>query len=140
MDKLLRNNTVLRVVAVIIACILWLTVNAPNETVSNTGTGVEKIPFTLPVHIQLSSDMSVTSLDRDSATVNVGGDFSNVMGLPAKMLEVELVVHAEGLAPGKHTLQITALNIPTEVSSYSISPASIRVFVQKRTTNQTAAS
>lgn len=130
MDKYLQNNTVLRIVALILACILWLNVSAPvsSPTASAVSGIAQKFPF--PVHVQVSSNMVVSSIDSPTVFVNVRGTAFNITSLPAEMLNVQVVANARGLGAGKHVLPLALLNMPS-VSS-TIEPATITVTLAPR--------
>jgi len=130
MDKYLQNNTILRILALVLACILWLNVNAPNGSGSTpVASGIaQKFPF--PVHVQVSSDMVVSSVDSPTVLVNVKGTAFNITSLPAEMLNVQVIANARGLRAGKHVLPLAVLNMPS-VSS-TIEPATVTVTLAPR--------
>jgi len=126
-----RNNNVLRVMAILIACILWLTVSSQNHIASTqtVASGViEKFPFA--IHVESDESLVLTKISQATGMVIVNGSILNAATLPTKMLGVELVANAHGLTPGKHIIQVAALGMPN--ASYTISPATIIVDVEKR--------
>lgn len=121
MDRLLLNNVFLRILALVLACVLWLSVDAPNA--ANTAGITEKFPF--PVHIEAARNVVVTSISDATATVVVNGNITNMTSLPAQMLSVAVVANATGLTPGRHVVRLAAVNMPPV--NYSIQPATVTV-------------
>ncbi|SDW69378.1 YbbR domain-containing protein [Alicyclobacillus hesperidum] len=138
MDRFLRNTTALRILALVLACILWLAVHAPQGG-SNQDKGGVTQTYPLSVHIETSNDMVVTSPE-PSATVRVTTSLLRVPSLPADMLKAQLVANAQGLGPGTETLHVAAINMPSGIRSYSISPATITVVLEQKETVQRSVS
>lgn len=134
MNRLLRSTVVLRIIALILACILWLTVNAPNSNATNANQDGIPERFSFPVHVQVSPDMVVTTQDAVNAIIQVKSSMWTVVSLSSQMTNVQLIADAQGLAPGKHTIPITAIGMPNiGSSSVSILPASLTVSIDKKT-------
>lgn len=132
MDRFFNNNLVLRIVAIVLACILWFTVNAP-QTAQNPGqsaSGVKDFPYA--VHVNLPQDMMVTEIDHPTVVIEVKGNLVNTSSLPSAMMGVEVVADATGLSPGKHALTLKALNMPA--AEYSIIPQTVNVTLEKKVT------
>jgi YbbR domain-containing protein len=57
MDKFLGNNTILRIVALVLACMLWLVVNEPDA--GSTGDNLGQPPVTVNIEHRLTSQQTV---------------------------------------------------------------------------------
>lgn len=57
MDKFLGNNTILRIVALVLACMLWLVVNEPDA--STAGDNLGQPPVTVNIEHRLTSQQTV---------------------------------------------------------------------------------
>lgn len=140
MDRFLENNTVLRIIALVLAVALWLGVHAPNNGTTAAGTSVG-ISQSFPKDIQVAapSNMVVTSVKPAKGSVVVREDPQDVASLPAEMLGVSLVADAQGLAAGTHQVRVAAVNMPSlPARSYSLSPAVITVTLAPKTTKSVA--
>lgn len=135
MDKFLRSNLVLRIVALVFACFLWLAVSTPsgNAVTSSTNGVVEKVSFSFPIRVQISGNVVLSSTSAEQAKVEVGETFDNLIKLPVKMQEVELVANAAGMGPGTHVLHISAIGMPADVKAYGITPDTVIVKLAQRT-------
>lgn len=132
MDKYLNNHIVLRIIAVVIACVLWLSINAPAPgSTSAQGATVAK-DFPYEVHVNLSSDMMVSNLATSTVVIEIKSSIPDAASLPADMMGVEVVADARGLGPGPHTIPLKAQNMPPV--RYSIIPTSITVTLTHKTT------
>lgn len=135
MDRFLRNNNALRILALVLACILWLAVHAPASTPSNQVAGVTQT-YPLSVHVETSSDVVVSSISSSTATVHVTSNIIRLATLPADMLKVQLVANAQGLGPGTQTLHVAAIDMPNDVKSYSVTPDLVTVVLERKDTEQ----
>jgi YbbR domain-containing protein len=129
-DRLLRNNTVLRLLALVLACILWFSVTAGGGSAPVTGGITQRFPF--PVHVLVDADEVATSVDTTTAEVVVTGDAVSLTSLPGQMANVELVADARGYGPGQHQVRITAHGMPP--ISYTIQPATVTVVIEPKVT------
>ncbi len=132
MDRFLNNNLVLRIVAVILACILWFTVNAPQPASSSGQTALTAKDFPYAVQVSVASDMMVTSIDHPTVVIEVKGGLVDTNSLPSQMMGVQVDADARGLGPGRHTLVLKAVNMPAV--QYSIIPQTIQVTLEKKVT------
>ncbi|GGJ00761.1 hypothetical protein GCM10010885_07450 [Alicyclobacillus cellulosilyticus] len=126
MDRLLHNDTFLRVLALVLACMLWLAVNG--DSLRGASGVSEKFPF--PIRVEVESDMVVTHVSPPSAVVVVSGDIANEPSFPAQMLGVAVVANARGLPPGTHRVRLAAVNMPPV--TYTIQPAEVEVRIERR--------
>ena len=132
MDRFLKNDLALRIVAVVLSVILWLTVTAQTSGPSTpTPTGVSE-PFPYSVHLQLDPGMVVTTIDKPTAVVVVHGDSIDLTSLPAEMLSVVVTGDVKGLGAGRHVVKLQALGMPPV--NYTISPSTVTVVLGKKDT------
>ncbi len=132
MDRWLHNNAILRIVALVMSCILWLMVNAPNSGGTTPGTYEKQFP--VPIHVQTSPGMVVSSMDNSTAVVIVSGQGLNLATLTAQMLGVTVVAKATGLTPGRHIVPLAAINMPNV--PYTVDPSSVAVVLAQKVTVQ----
>ncbi len=135
MNRLLRSTVVLRILALILACILWLTVNAPSG--STNGSNQEGIPekFSFPIHVQVGPDMVVSSQSTTTAIIQVRSAVWTVVSLSSQMGNVHLIADAENLNPGQHTLPVLIMGMPNiGGNSVTVSPATLLVVLDKKVT------
>lgn len=129
MDRFLNSNAFLRVIALVMACVLWLSVNAPGNSGGVAGGPVVK-SFPYPVRVQVSPDMTVTSIDNPTVMVEIVTDAVNVSSLTAQMLGVSVVADARGLSAGRHELRLAATGMPPV--RYSIDPPVVTVSLEHK--------
>jgi YbbR domain-containing protein len=128
MDRFLNNNTVLRIMALVLSFILWFAVNAPSPDTGNNQAGVQE-KWKAPVHVLTNSDMATTSISDPTVTIVVdGATYSGV--LSGEMLNVAVTADARGLTPGKHILRLSATNMP--LLTYHIVPATVSVTLARK--------
>lgn len=134
MNRFLRNNNVLRILALVLACVIWLAVHAPADTSSQntqSNSGVTQ-SYMKPIHVQVSSDMVVSSLDHSTATVDVTMSYLQLPKMPSEMNHAQLLVNTQGLGPGTITLPIAADNMPTNIKHFVVKPASVTLVLEKK--------
>lgn len=131
MDRFLQNNTVLRIIAVILSCILWLTVNAPASSSPTNQGGTIQRQFPFQVQVETASDMVATQISSPTAVVTVNADVLSISSLSSQMLGVAVIANARGLGPGKHTVSLGTVNMPA--FNYTISPSTISIVLEKKT-------
>ncbi|SHK98388.1 CdaR family protein [Alicyclobacillus tolerans] len=130
MDKFLQNNNVLKVLAFIIACILWVIVHAP---ATPTGAASVVETFERPIHVELNKSMLVTSVKPSTVKLTVTVSAINAVQLSSEMQGVEATVNAIGLSPGQHVLHVQLQGMPN-VQSYSVDPTSVAVNLANKMT------
>jgi YbbR domain-containing protein len=128
MDKYLSNNNVLRVLAVILSVILWFSVQSPGQSTDAQANGTDKFP--IPVKVETSSGMLVTSVQPSTAVVAINENQVNIPQFSEQMLNVDLVANARGLTPGTHLISLSALHMPPV--SHTIEPATVTVTLAKQ--------
>ncbi|MDQ0190447.1 hypothetical protein JI721_07965 [Alicyclobacillus cycloheptanicus] len=135
MDRFLHNNTVLRIIALVLAFAVWLGVNA-SSSANGTGANIG-IAQTFPKSIQVlaPANMVVVSQTPSTGAVVVRANPQDLASLPGEMLGVTLVADARGLTAGTHKVQVAALNMPALGSqSYTLQPSVITVTLAQKAT------
>ncbi|WP_304458412.1 CdaR family protein [Alicyclobacillus sendaiensis] len=132
MDRLLNNNVALRIIALVLACILWLAVHAEQGGSQQTSTGVTE-SFELPVRVETSADEVLVS-QVPTVTARVTTSLLRLPTLANEMMKVEIVADAQDLGPGTYTLHVAAVNMPAGVRSYALAPATITVTLEPKVT------
>ncbi|GEO26770.1 hypothetical protein AAC03nite_25550 [Alicyclobacillus acidoterrestris] len=134
LDRFLRNNLFLRIFALVLACIIWFVVHVLQDNSSaaqQSAAGVTQA-YNLPIHVQVGDDMVVSSMSQSTATIDVTTSALNLPTLPTDMLKAELVVDAQGLAPGKQVLHIAAVDLPNDIKKYRVKPLTVTVVLEKK--------
>jgi YbbR domain-containing protein len=130
-DRLLRNNLVLRIIALVLSCIIWVTV-----TVQDSASGTNAIDsaekFPRPVHVLVDPNLVVTSIDTPTAVISVQSDSVQAVSLSARMFNVTVQADARGLGPGRHLVPLTAVGMPSV--NYTIDPSAVSVVLDRKTT------
>lgn len=134
MDRFLKSSAILRIIALVLACTIWIVVNAPNDGGFSVTTNTARFPY--PIHVAVGTDMIVTQIDQPTAEVAVNGDTLSVTSLPAQMMGVSVIANAHGLGPGTHVLHLTASNMPD--ITYSIEPSTVTVVLERKAIVQKA--
>ncbi len=132
MDRFLKNNWVLRIIALVLSCIIWVTVSIQGN---DTGTGVaatQRYPYSFPVHVLVDPNLVVTRIDSPTAVVEVQGSGLSVATLPAQMLGVAVQADARGLSPGTHQVRLIATGMPPV--NYTIVPPTVTVVLDRKMT------
>lgn len=132
MDKFLNNIIVLRVIAIVIACVLWFSVNAPAPGSASAQAAAVGKDFPYAVHVELSPNTMVSNLAKSTVVIEVKSSTLDATSLPVDMMNVEVVADARGLGPGQHTVALKALNMPPV--QYNILPSSITLTLTSKTT------
>lgn len=123
MDKLFHNDTVLRILALILACAIWLGVNAPNGN-NPAGTGLSQ-PYAYVVKVEVSQGMVATRVAPSFADVIVTGSGANVANVQSEMANVTVVADATNLSAGTHVVPLKIENMPN--LSHTVDPTTVSV-------------
>lgn len=126
MDKLFHNDAVLRILALILACAIWLGVNAPNGNTSS-GAGLSQ-PYAFVVKVEVPQGMVATRVEPSFADVIVTGSGANVANVQAAMANVTVVADATNLSAGTHVVPLKLENMPN--LSHTVDPKSVSVTVK----------
>ncbi|TCL39508.1 YbbR domain-containing protein [Anaerospora hongkongensis] len=119
MSKITSNNLTAKIVALILAAILWLYVmNEQNPPIESS--------FTLPLEVRNGQTNLVVSDLPDTVRIKLRGPRSIIAGLLAK--DMVAYIDVKGLAEGRNTVKINT-QIPSSVELLEINPdkATIRI-------------
>lgn len=137
MDRFLQNNTILRIMAVILSCILWLTVTIPGSDISSSQTGTVVRQSSFQVQVETNPDLVATVVSNPTVVLSVTVDVLNASALPTQMLGVAVVADARGLGPGRHTVALAAVNMPSIAKgNFTIAPGTISIVLEQKTQSQ----
>ncbi|RIV24567.1 hypothetical protein D2Q93_06890 [Alicyclobacillaceae bacterium I2511] len=128
MNRLLNNNLVLRVIALVLSIIIWLTVNS--QGAGNAGVSGVSTPFVNPVQVTVGNNMVVTGIAPSRVTLTVTSPAIDMGTLPAQMMNVVVSVDARGLAPGTHQLPVQVRNMPP--FHFTVDPSAVTVQVDEK--------
>ncbi|PWK16154.1 CdaR family protein [Tumebacillus permanentifrigoris] len=120
MDRLLRNNTVVKIVASILAILLWLIVHSGEEG-TTTGGGITQI--TQPLRDQsvsvLYDDHNFSLVAEPKVTLTLRGPGFDVMNVIAQSDSVHVIADATKLSEGTHEVPVYVTGLPSGVTSNS---------------------
>lgn len=130
MGRLLSNNNVLRIIAVLLSIILWFSVQYPGQTNGAQASNTDRFP--IAVKVEAPAGMVVTSVQPSTAAVVIHENAASLPQLSEQMLNVSLVADARKLGPGSHQIPLTALHMP--LVNHTIAPAIVTVTLAKQAT------
>jgi YbbR domain-containing protein len=130
MDRLLQNSNVVKLIAFVLAIILWFVVSAGDS--NGTGTAYSKSLTNIPVTIlsdpnQIVVSNSVTKVN----AILTGGTFDLTQLQPFR--SIQAVADIRGYTPGVHQVALTLQNVPESVH-YQIIPDTTTVTIAQRLT------
>ncbi len=133
LNRILSNNIALLVLSLILSFVIWFLINANSQTESNVT--ISNIPIKVELSQEAINDgLQVFSDPTVTASVEVSGNRITVGSLSASDIEVVALQSNSIIAPGSHTLELTAKKVGVK-SNYNfvsnVSPSSITVFVDK---------
>jgi YbbR domain-containing protein len=131
MDRFLHNSNVVKLIAFILAIILWFAVGPVGESTVGTTTAYSKSVTGIPVKIISDEDQIVES--QSVAKVNAiltGGTF-DLTQLQASFLSIKAVADIRGDSSGTHEVPLTLQNVP-DTLHYQIIPDTISVTIEKK--------
>lgn len=134
MDKWLRHNNVVRVVALAIGILLWVVVHLDVQTNPNTATGaIQNTPIS-NVMVQAVYDetqFSIVSIEPSEVTVTFKGDYSRIRELNPGNFKI--LVDLSGLTAGTYELPLeTDSDLPKGVT-LEIVPSKVKVVMEEKT-------
>ncbi len=128
---MLKNNLVLRIIALVLSCIIWVTVSIQDNANGAHAIGTtEKFPR--PVHVLVDPNYVVTAIENPTAVISVPGDVVQAVSLSAQMFNVSVQADGRGLGPGRHLLPLRVVGMP--LSNYTIDPSAVYVVIDKKVT------
>ncbi|MBL0385547.1 hypothetical protein JJB07_02695 [Tumebacillus sp. ITR2] len=119
MDRLLRNNTVVKIIASILAVLLWLIVHSGDETSTIGSTGIVQITQPLrdkPVKV-LYDEHNFTLDGEPKVTLNLHGPGFDVMNTIAQNDSINVIADATKLGEGTHEVPVFVQGLPSGVVS-----------------------
>lgn len=130
-DRLLQNNTIVKILAVFLAVILWIYITGDTQNVNtfDTTRPFAKVPVSC---YQLSDFMEVIEMEKE-VDVTVRGRPETLVTLAPD--DLELFVDLRGLKKGEHLLPVKSM-VPSGVRIDKISPAKIKVVLDEIITRQ----
>lgn len=129
MDRFLLNNTVLRVIAIVLAVALWVGVHLVNTSSASTNNGIGiSQSFPKDIQVETPKNLVVTSVKPARGSIVISANPQTIASLPAEMIGVSLIADARGLSAGTHQIHVAALHMPAiNGSSFSVQPALVTV-------------
>lgn len=123
MDRWLENNTVLKIVSVVVAIFLWLQVQQSSTASLNKTVGPVTITWTSPPNTRLN----VMSIQPSVASIQIKGSPRAMSNVSAH--NVTAWVNLSRLTrPGTYTLRVVA-SVPPGTSLVNVSPSEVIVHV-----------
>lgn len=129
MDRFLYNNTVLRIIALVLACVIWLGVNAPANT-NQSITAMDQ-PFPYVITVQTPPGLTVTSVSPQIANVIVTGTSTSLANLSSEMDRVQVVADVRELTTGVRTVRLKVLHMPPV--AHIVQPETVSVVLKSTT-------
>ncbi|BCJ87288.1 CdaR family protein [Effusibacillus dendaii] len=118
MDSLLRNNNLVRVIAFILAVILWLVVRAGSEGPGQT-TIIDRVTESISGTADVLVDSNRVSLvgNPPEVTVNIQGERLAVWQAKMQVNKIKFVVDARGMGEGVHEVPLRIEGLPSDVTA-----------------------
>lgn len=130
MNRFLSSHGFLRILALVLAFILWIGVNSPDSGAGTVQSNTyEHFPFS--IQVMTGQNTVATAMNYQTATVSVNENTANLSTLPSQMADVRVVADASKLSPGVHAVPLTAMNLPSALAT-TIQPDSITVTIAKK--------
>ncbi|MDA8193107.1 MAG: CdaR family protein [Thermaerobacter sp.] len=125
MDRLLENDTILKVVSAVVAIFLWFQVQASTTQTVNKSVAQVSVTWTTPPNARLN----VMSIQPNLVTVQIKGPPKLMSGVNSH--NVTAWVNLSGLTrPGTYTLHVVA-PVPAGTSLVSVVPSEVVVTVDQ---------
>lgn len=132
-NRILSNDIVLMVLSLLLAFVIWFFINANSQTESNVT--ISNIPITIDLSKEAIDDgLQVFDLDDTTASVEVSGNRITVGSLSASDIQVVALQSNSIIAPGSHTLELTAKKVGVKTNynfASNVSPSTVTVYVDK---------
>ncbi len=130
---LLSNDFALFIVSILLAFVIWFVINASSQTESNVT--ISNIPITIELSQDAIEDgMQVFSGADTTASVEVSGNRITVGSLTASDIQVVALQSNSIIAPGSHTLELSAKKVGVKTNynfASNVSPSAVTVYVDK---------
>lgn len=124
MDRLLENNTVLKILSVIVAIFIWI--QATSNQATSTNRTMAPVPVSYP---SINPHLTVMSVTPTSVSVEIKGQPSAVGAV--SLSQVQAFVNLSQLkGPGTRSIKVSVA-VPANVGVYRVTPARVDVTVAK---------
>jgi YbbR domain-containing protein len=136
MDRWLRNVNVVRIVALVLAIMLWVVVHLEENTPSSAaGTGIKEytISNVAVTPIYDNSAYFVQLIEPTQVVVTVTGRESAWKRISTSGYSIE--VDLTKVTKGEHVLPLTPVNFPSSVA-VRVEPSNVRVVIEEKARNQ----
>lgn len=136
MDKYLRNNNFVKVLAVIIAIMLWIVVHMDTQTGGATSTSSMKEESISNVTVNPkydSNQISIKSMQPSEVTVLLRWKDTGLRKVNTNNVKVELDL--SNLGEGTHTVPVKTSGVPGSVNAEVI-PSTVKVVLEKKLSKQ----
>lgn len=140
MDKWLKSPWFIRVISLLLALLLFASVNLDDGT---TRSGSTFIPEgnnelasmnNIPLQVYMNEKKYVVKGVPQNVTVTVEGP-NSVVTKTIRQKSFDVFVDLEGLEPGTHTVQVQPAGIPNQLEVY-IEPKTVQVTLEERATQE----
>ncbi|HEU4965220.1 MAG TPA: CdaR family protein [Bacilli bacterium] len=118
MDRLLRNNNIVKIIAAVLAIMLWLTVHAGDEE-GGGSTSIADYEASLDdkAVTVLYDERDVSLVNEPKVSIHLKGPIYEVITALNKGSEIKLVADARGLDEGTHQVDVlVSSGLPTTVT------------------------
>ena len=132
-DKILFNRHYSKVVALVLALLMYMTVNAGSMLQLSSGITSSKSASGVPVTVLYNDETFELSGMPDSVDVTFTGDATSVTS--AANADGRIVADLEGLTEGTHNVRLTADGYGNNVA-IKIDPSNVTVTLKEKTTRQ----
>lgn len=132
-DKVLFNRRYSKLVALVLALLMYMTVNAGSIVQLNSGITSSKSATGVPVTVLYNAETFELSGMPDSVDVTFTGDATSVTS--ASNADGRIVADLEGLTEGTHNVRLTADGYGNNVD-IKIDPSNVTVTLKEKTTHQ----
>jgi YbbR domain-containing protein len=116
-DRLLQNNTIVKIVAAGLAILLWLSVHSGEDVISLTGGGItQTVQVIRDKRVEVFYDTRNYSLvGEPKVNLTLRGSTLAVMNAVTNGDSIKVIANASGLGEGTHTIPVYPQGLPTGV-------------------------
>ena len=139
MNRFFNNNNFVRLTAVVVAIVLWFTVNSGTDEMSSGTSMFSNLMRTFsnrPIEVLTAPGYVVTSVSDSKATIVLHGSPFDIAEAQAQSLTLHAIADATKLTAGQHTVMLTT-NLPSGLH-WDVKPASVVIRIERRVSQTTA--
>ncbi|MBX5467347.1 MAG: hypothetical protein K6U14_07640 [Firmicutes bacterium] len=125
MDRLFENDTLLKILSVLVAIALWVQVTLTNQKDANRNFGPVALEWTPPG----AKNLDVASLQPNAVEIQIKGPPQVVAGASLRSFAAWVDL-SHITKPGTYSLPVVA-SVPSDTSLVSVSPSQIRVVLDQ---------